>query len=526
MALSRLTLRLDDPHDGGASVILLPEGARSWYVRTDAARARYRRELGRHPALGRVPAAGARATSSWTPRVGPSPERATRRVRYRSAREPTTASRAEPPRRGRAAAGGAARRRARRPRWPGSAPRGDRRRARTARRAAAAGRGGASDAFGARWSRATPAAGASRGRVSDARSSCHARRLLVPGPPRAPALRPPSRVPGLPRGGLVLRGDHRDLRPARARAGRAARGRRRLPAHDDAVAAAALDDERRAAGRRATTATSTGWSSSPSARSSARAREDARFHGRSPASTRTSSSGVRRVFRETLRLGPRARVPQAPRRGQARDHHLRRHARLPAAHGHGAARRCARRSRSAAQHYRAHARARPAGHLAARVRLHAGARGASCARRASASASSTRTASPTPTRGRATACSRRSCRPAASSSSAATCESSRQVWSAEVGLPGRLRLPRVLPGHRLGAAARLPGRRPARRPAQERRHQVLPRHRQGGPGATSSPTTASGRWRRPRDHAGHFLREPPAAGRSARAGAWTGRRWW
>ena len=47
-------------------------------------------------------------------------------------------------------------------------------------------------------------------------------------------------------------------------------------------------------------------------------------------------SDVRRHLPRRVRVEHRARVPEAPRRGQARDHHLRRHARLLPADGHGA----------------------------------------------------------------------------------------------------------------------------------------------------------------------------------------------
>lgn len=46
VALSRITLRVQDPAHGGGVVILVPAGARSWYVRTDAERRAYRAELG------------------------------------------------------------------------------------------------------------------------------------------------------------------------------------------------------------------------------------------------------------------------------------------------------------------------------------------------------------------------------------------------------------------------------------------------------------------------------------------------
>jgi hypothetical protein len=86
LALSRLTLRVVDPVSGGSSDILLPPGARWWYVRTDAARRTYRAELGITLPSGEFRRL-AESNTVVTPRVGPSPERARRRMSYRDASE-------------------------------------------------------------------------------------------------------------------------------------------------------------------------------------------------------------------------------------------------------------------------------------------------------------------------------------------------------------------------------------------------------------------------------------------------------
>jgi hypothetical protein len=81
MALARLTLRVSDPVNGGSSDILLPGGARSWYVRTDRAPRSYKAELGLTLTSGEFRRL-AESNTVVTPRVGPSSVRATRRVRY------------------------------------------------------------------------------------------------------------------------------------------------------------------------------------------------------------------------------------------------------------------------------------------------------------------------------------------------------------------------------------------------------------------------------------------------------------
>jgi hypothetical protein len=92
LALSRLTLRVVDPVSGGSTDILLPPGARWWYVRTDASRRTYRAELGVTLPSGEFRRL-AESNTVVTPRVGPSPERARRRLSYPDARElPLTAA--------------------------------------------------------------------------------------------------------------------------------------------------------------------------------------------------------------------------------------------------------------------------------------------------------------------------------------------------------------------------------------------------------------------------------------------------
>jgi len=85
LALSRLTLRVLDPVSGGSSDILLPPGARWWYIRTDSARRTYRAELGVTLPSGEFRRL-AESNTVVTPRVGPSPQRARQRMSYRDAR--------------------------------------------------------------------------------------------------------------------------------------------------------------------------------------------------------------------------------------------------------------------------------------------------------------------------------------------------------------------------------------------------------------------------------------------------------
>jgi len=81
MALSRLTLRIGDARSGGSKTILLPEGARSWYVQIDGESRSFRGELGLTLPSGKFRKL-ADSNTVITPRVGPSPARATRRARF------------------------------------------------------------------------------------------------------------------------------------------------------------------------------------------------------------------------------------------------------------------------------------------------------------------------------------------------------------------------------------------------------------------------------------------------------------
>ena len=81
MALARLTLRISDPGYGGTSVILLPYGARAWYVRADKATRTYRALLGWTLPSGQFRKL-AESNLVTTPRVGPSPEFVYRRLPY------------------------------------------------------------------------------------------------------------------------------------------------------------------------------------------------------------------------------------------------------------------------------------------------------------------------------------------------------------------------------------------------------------------------------------------------------------
>jgi hypothetical protein len=82
MALARLSLRVSDPEQGGSTDILLPAGARWWYVRTDSAARSYRAELGVILPSGEFRRL-AESNVVTTPRVGPSSASARRKVRYR-----------------------------------------------------------------------------------------------------------------------------------------------------------------------------------------------------------------------------------------------------------------------------------------------------------------------------------------------------------------------------------------------------------------------------------------------------------
>jgi hypothetical protein len=83
-ALARLTLRLTDDHGGIGGAIVLPEGARSWYLRAVPGHRSYRVELGITLPSGEYRGL-TRSNAVSTPRMGPSPEKATRRASYRLA---------------------------------------------------------------------------------------------------------------------------------------------------------------------------------------------------------------------------------------------------------------------------------------------------------------------------------------------------------------------------------------------------------------------------------------------------------
>ena len=94
LALSRLTLRLSDAFEGGSTVILLPKGARGFYIRADGAARSYQAELGLTLPSGEFRQLAASNTVG-TPRVGPFPEEASVRVRFhRSGLHVTEAARA------------------------------------------------------------------------------------------------------------------------------------------------------------------------------------------------------------------------------------------------------------------------------------------------------------------------------------------------------------------------------------------------------------------------------------------------
>lgn len=84
VALSKLTLRIADPGNGGMSVVLLPPGVRSWYVKADSTRRAYRAELGLTLPSGEFRRL-AESNTIVTPRVGPSSERARRVLLYQQA---------------------------------------------------------------------------------------------------------------------------------------------------------------------------------------------------------------------------------------------------------------------------------------------------------------------------------------------------------------------------------------------------------------------------------------------------------
>jgi len=93
-ALSRLTLRLEDTAASALSVVLLPEGTRSWYVRTHAAHRAYRAALGVTMPSGEFRSL---ATSNVVvaPGGSPSPQRARRRVGFSRAQAAQAAAELE-----------------------------------------------------------------------------------------------------------------------------------------------------------------------------------------------------------------------------------------------------------------------------------------------------------------------------------------------------------------------------------------------------------------------------------------------
>jgi hypothetical protein len=91
LALSRVTLRVVDTGNGGASVILLPPGARSWYVRTAQGRRSYRAELGVTLPSGEFRRL-AESNTVVAPRGAPSAERASERRSFRQARAQSAAA--------------------------------------------------------------------------------------------------------------------------------------------------------------------------------------------------------------------------------------------------------------------------------------------------------------------------------------------------------------------------------------------------------------------------------------------------
>ena len=81
VALSRLTLRVSDPVEGGATTILLPKGVRGWYVRAEGPPRAYRAELGLTLPTGEFRAL-ASSNTVGTPRSGAAKRAAGARVRF------------------------------------------------------------------------------------------------------------------------------------------------------------------------------------------------------------------------------------------------------------------------------------------------------------------------------------------------------------------------------------------------------------------------------------------------------------
>lgn len=84
VALARVSLRISDPAQGGSQLILIPSGARSWYVRTDSQRRAYRAELGMTLPSGEFRQL-ALSNTVIVPRRGPSSELARTTLSWRKA---------------------------------------------------------------------------------------------------------------------------------------------------------------------------------------------------------------------------------------------------------------------------------------------------------------------------------------------------------------------------------------------------------------------------------------------------------
>jgi hypothetical protein len=98
VALSRLTLLVSDPVEGGTTTILLPKGVRGWYVRAEGPPRAYRAELGLTLPTGEFRAL-ASSNTVGTPRVGRARKAAGARVRFdRSGRHVGEAAAAAVPR--------------------------------------------------------------------------------------------------------------------------------------------------------------------------------------------------------------------------------------------------------------------------------------------------------------------------------------------------------------------------------------------------------------------------------------------
>ena len=251
-------------------------------------------------------------------------------------------------------------------------------------------------------------------------------------PPRAPAVRAPPGARRVPRGGLALRGHHRDLPAAAADLRPAHRRGDPVPDLDDHVAAARGHAARRPAHGALREA----------ARAALRAdRQGGPAHPPRPHLPRAGPVLPARVpraarpLRGPLRPRPGGRLPPAGGGRAARAHHLRRHPRLPAADA-GVPRGGPRADRGRRRQPPAPLRPEPGRHLAARVRLLPGRR--RDARRAGHPLLLHRHPRHRRrhARARATGSTRRSSPRAGRPPSRRDPESSQQVWSAEHGYPG------------------------------------------------------------------------------------------